>query len=139
MFEKLIDLSVIIKTKISVVILLPFWYLSLYLFNTDFYNSSDLILKVVTCFCISLPAESVFSYFFYLLMKKNGYETDNKLLIDASVFVLLLWLSLLIFLSYVLRLYTCYYMPFLYLILWFYLLPFLVFLLWQMGRLVKRL
>lgn len=141
MIEKVLEFSALIKSKVSVLLLLPFWYLAIYLFNIELFNSSDLILKIVICFCISLPAESIFSFCFYKLMvynyKNEINETDGKYLIDSIVFILILWLSFWILVGYVLKQYSCFYIPFFFLILWFYSLPLLVFLLSQMVKLKK--
>lgn len=141
MFEKVLEFSVLAKSKISVLFLLPFWYLAIYLFNIELFNSSDLVLKIVICFCISLPAESIFSFYFYKLMISNqedkGEEIDDSYLVDSSVFILLLWLSFLILVAYTSKKYLWFYIPFDYLILWFYVLPFLVFALLQMVKLSK--
>lgn len=80
MFEKVLEFSTLIKSRISVFLLLPFWYLCIYLFDIELFNSSDLILKVVICFCISFPAEAVFSLYAQKLIEykiKAIKETGN--------------------------------------------------------------
>ena len=126
LMEKIIELSELIKARISILLLLPFWYLSLYLFHVDFYNNSDLILKVVTCLCLSLPAEfSISLSLTKVLMNRNYTEDKLRNLTDFSVFVLIKWLSFLIFISYVLKSFTSYYIPFLLFVCLFYFVPFL--------------
>jgi hypothetical protein len=126
--EKIIEFSDLIKTRISVVLLMPFWYLSLYLFNNDFYISSDLILKTVVCLCLSLPAElSITINLTKVFMNKGYKESDLKDLSDLSVAVLTKWLSVLIFFSYILQTFSSYYVPFLLLVCLFYFVPFLFF------------
>ena len=123
--EKIIELCELIKARISVLLLLPFWYLSLYMFNTDFYNNSDLILKVVTCLCLSLPAELSLSFSLTKVFTNRGYTEDKlKDLADFSVFILIKWLSILIFISYILKTFTYYYIPFLLFVCMFYFVPF---------------
>jgi hypothetical protein len=38
----------------SIIVLFPFWYISLYLFNKPFYIQSDIFLKVLFSFCFSI-------------------------------------------------------------------------------------
>ncbi|MBF6654061.1 hypothetical protein C3B47_14490 [Flavobacterium columnare] len=124
--DKIIELSELIKERVSILLLLPFWYLSLYLFNFEFYNNSDLILKIVTCFCLSLPAELTVSLNLVRLSShKNTSEEKLNYFADLSIFLLIKWLSILMFISYIFDIFTSYYMPFLLLVCVFYFLPLL--------------
>jgi hypothetical protein len=116
--KDVIDLSELIKAKISLLLLLPFWYLAIYLFNNDFYNTSDLILKVVVCLCLSIFSEVLFTVSFLLILELRNYKKEDiKNIEDFSTVNLILWLSFLIFISYTLQHYTDYYTPFYLLIL----------------------
>ncbi len=124
--DKIIELSELIKERVSILLLLPFWYLSLYLFNFEFYNNSDLILKIVTCFCLSLPAELTVSLNLVRLSShKNTSEEKLNYFADLSIFLLIKWLSILMFSSYIFDIFTSYYIPFLLLVCVFYFLPLL--------------
>lgn len=126
MFKDIIELSEFIKARVSLLLLLPFWYLSLFLFQTDFFNSSDLILKIVTCFCISLPAELIMYLNISNIMIRRGYEENNiKNVPDFTIFILTIWLALLIFIVYILKNRTTCHIPFYLLVLLFYFVPFL--------------
>lgn len=41
-------------TIISIFIMMLFWYISFYLFNKPFYNSSDFFLRIAFAFCLSV-------------------------------------------------------------------------------------
>lgn len=128
--KDIVELSALLKSKISLLLLLPFCYLAIYISNKPLYDNSDLILKVVICLCLSFVAEFILSFNIFKLLKNSGFEEEKmKDLVDVSVIVLLLWLSFLIFVSYSLDYYTSYYIPFYNLILLFYSLPFFALLL----------
>lgn len=137
--KDIIDLSKLIRTKISLLLLLPFWYLAIYLFNRDFYNTSDLILKIVACLCLSIVAEIMFSAGSILLLKFREYKNEDiKEIEDFSTVNLILWLSFLIFTSYTLQNYTDRFVPFYLLILLFYTFPFLMVLFAILGKIIAQ-
>ena len=128
--KDVVELSTLLKSKISLLLLLPFWYLAIYICNKPLYANSDLILKIVICFCLSFIAEFILSYNMYRLLKGSIFSDEAiKELLDSSVIILILWLSLWLFVSYNLQHYTNYYIPFYLLILLFYFVPFLSYLL----------
>ena len=137
--KDIIGLSELIKTKISLLLLLPFWYLAIYLFNNDFYDSSDLILKIVACLSLSVVAEIIFSTSFIVILKCRDYKNEDiKEIEDFSTVNLILWLSILIFISYTLQSYTGRFVPFYLLILLFYIFPFLMMFFALLGRWVMK-
>jgi hypothetical protein len=46
---------------IFIAILMPFWYIIIYLFHRDFYDKSTQVLKWAFCFCLSLVWFSTFA------------------------------------------------------------------------------
>jgi hypothetical protein len=76
--------------------LVPFWYLSVFLFGNEFYISADNF--VVLAFCLVLSISS--SVLFYLFIEKTGgfEKTTEPMLNCMSVSIILLsvWLLLLL-------------------------------------------
>lgn len=85
--------------------LLPFWYLSVFLFGNDFFKSADNF--VIISFCLVIIFSS--SIFFYIFIDKVADEdlSKDKMLNNMTVAVMLLgiWLILLIFLMYSIKFY----------------------------------
>lgn len=80
--------------------LVPFWYVSIYLFAKDFYKSSDTIVILAMCIVISLTSSVLF---FLFCDKQSGLENTEKPLISnmiLSVILLSFWITLLIFITY---------------------------------------
>ena len=80
--------------------LVPFWYLSVFLFGNDFYKSADNF--VVLAFCLVISFSS--SVIFYLFTEKTGgLENTKEPMLNCmsfSVIILSIWLLLLIFTTY---------------------------------------
>src|SRR4051812_48360868 len=73
-------------TIISILILMPFWYISIYLFHKQFYSSSDILLKIVFSFCLSLTwyfANLVLLFLHSQIL--STYNSSHSLFITASV------------------------------------------------------
>lgn len=97
------DSNDVIKGKALILLLVPFWYFSLYLFNLEFYKKNDLILMISFCFIVSLLSVFLVSYFVDVYLKKHISEYLNT--ITASVIILIIWISFLIFTFYSLKLF----------------------------------
>lgn len=80
--------------------LIPFWYVAIFLFNNEFYNSSDNIIIFSMCFVITFCSSVGFTFFIGELKFENQtYKTFfNQMII--SVAMLIGWLSTLIFVIY---------------------------------------
>ena len=80
--------------------LVPFWYLSVFLFGNEFYKSADNF--VVLAFCLVISFSS--SVIFYLFTEKTGgLENTKEPMLNCmsfSVIILSIWLLLLIFTTY---------------------------------------
>ena len=80
--------------------LVPFWYLSVFLFGNEFYKSADNF--VVVSFCLVISVSS--SVLFYLFTEKTGgLENTREPMLNCMSFcvaILSIWLLLLIFVSY---------------------------------------
>ncbi len=81
-------------------LLVQFWYLSVFLFGNEFYKSADNF--VVLAFCLVICISS--SVLFYLFTEKvGGLENTTEPMLNCmsvSVFILSIWLLLLILTTY---------------------------------------
>ncbi len=79
--------------------IIPFWYVAIFLFNNEFYKSSDSIIITTMCIVISLVSSVFFSIF---LIKIEVNTSDNiffeKMMVSTAM--LIAWLSVLIFVFY---------------------------------------
>ena len=91
----------IIKAKAVNLLLLPFWYVSMFLFNKSFYSKEDTVIIVAMCIVLSLISSFSLSLCLDIFINKNN-KSDNIYLNTMSISVALLsvWLSLLIFITY---------------------------------------
>jgi hypothetical protein len=70
-FDKL---DVYSKSSIAtIIILIPFWYIFIYLFNKPFYKESDLLLKGFFTFCFS-----TIWYFFNIFLMLFDLQVSNR-------------------------------------------------------------
>ena len=88
-----------IKAIAVTMILVPFWYVSIYLFNHEFYNEADMGAVIIFCSTISTVSSFIYAIIFNYVLSDGE---DNGVLHDmiASVAILSSWLSLLIFVFY---------------------------------------
>lgn len=103
---------------ISIVFIMPFWYVDLFLFKRDFFTTSPFYVPIAFSFCLSVIwfifhafNSSVMIYINELIMKRNKKQEFAFLSVLASLFSIC-WLSLLTFIFYLTKL------SFLSLILW---------------------
>ena len=79
--------------------IIPFWYVAIFLFNNEFYKSSDSIIITTMCIVISLVSSVFFSIF---LIKIEVNTSDNiffeKMMVSTAM--LIAGLSVLIFVFY---------------------------------------
>lgn len=89
-----------IKTISLSSFLLPFWYLSVFLFGNDFFKSADNF--VILAFCLVIIFSS--SVLFYIFIDKVNTDDQSKdrMINNMSVGVMLLsiWILILIFIIY---------------------------------------
>ena len=79
--------------------IIPFWYVAIFLFNNEFYKSSDSIIITTMCIVISL----VSSVFFFIFLIKIEVNTSDNIFFEkmmVSTAMLIAWLSVLIFVFY---------------------------------------
>ncbi len=89
-----------LKAFIVSLLIAPFWYLSIFLLNHEFYKSTDTsILIVLSCV---LSFISVISLGLIILMDGDLKENKDPLLssISMSAYILVIWKSLLLFITY---------------------------------------
>lgn len=87
-----------LKIVYLTLVLMPFWYFSLYLFTTEFYPESDLILKIVFCGIISIVS-GFLNYFGWSSFDDDHAENvvDNM---SISILLLLAWKAVLMFIVF---------------------------------------
>ena len=61
---------------VIVIILMPFWYISIYLFHKDFYHNSTNILKWCFCFCLSFIWFGIYSIWSALGLYKDSIHPE---------------------------------------------------------------
>lgn len=91
-----------LKSVLINLFLLPFWFISIFLFNGDFYNSADFILAMAFSLCLTIASSMAFA-----ILNTIGLK-DNKGIFDVgqstfSVYIQIIWICILIFLCYSLR------------------------------------
>lgn len=89
-----------IKALALNLLLIPFWYVAIFIFNNEFYVSSDIIIKLAMCIVISISSSVLFTIFLYKIdaeKKVNKTFFQNMII---SVSMLAMWLSALIFATY---------------------------------------
>lgn len=91
----------IIKAKAVNLLLIPFWYVSMFLFNKSFYSKENTIIVVTMCVVLSLISSFSLSISIDGFINRNN-KGDNIYLntMSLSVAILCVWLSLLIFIVY---------------------------------------
>lgn len=90
----------------STSVLLPFWYVSIYIFLPEIYYASDLILNVSICICLSITSSVVFSLACKLDMNNENVNVLHESVIIPSIIIQITVLSILIFIGYIFKLKT---------------------------------
>jgi|SRR5882724_3845925 len=87
-------------TVVSIAVLMPFWYASIYLFNRQLFSESELYLKIVFSFCFSITW--YFANVMFLLIDQAILKREIELgrIFKISSFLSVLFLSLLITIHY---------------------------------------
>lgn len=115
------ELDSALKALLLSIVLMPFWYVSIYLFKNSFYQSADLIIVIIMCFVLSTSSS-------FLLSATGLWEQDEKLRAGHTVFtdmilsvtILATWLTFLIFILYSLKYYFNIVINFYYLVILYY-------------------
>ncbi len=84
-------------------IIIPFWYVAIFLFNKDFYLNSDTIIITLFSIIISFLSSMLFTFFLNKMDEKNSTPADMFGNMIASIAILSIWLSFLIFTTYSFR------------------------------------
>jgi hypothetical protein len=82
-------------------ILLPFWYVAIYLFNNDFYIKGDYIIIIAMCIALSMISSFFTSILYDKItssLNKTKYNIIN--LMGITIMILTIWLSILIVFFY---------------------------------------
>lgn len=113
LFKEITESHDTVKAIAIILFLIPFWYVAIFLFNNEFYKSSDNLIILAMCIVISMISAVLFSFFVH-----NIYEAknENKTIVEhmgVCVAVLIIWLSILIFsfysLGFLLNIYIYFY------------------------------
>lgn len=64
---------------ISIALMFPFWYISLYLFGKNFYNDSDLYLRIIFALCFSIMYY-MYNLIFSMEMLNINFQKQKKYL-----------------------------------------------------------
>ena len=94
------DLNNSLKALAINVFLIPFWYVAIFLFNNEFYTSSDNLIILSMTIVISLSSSGFLTFLLHLL---NFAEVNSERFLNetmVSVLLLTTWISLLIFIIY---------------------------------------
>ena len=86
-------------------IIIPFWYVAIFLFNKDFYRNSDIILVTIFSIVISFLSSMLLTLFINKIDVKNSTPVNMFENMITSIGVLTIWLSFLIFTTY-----SCYFL-----------------------------
>lgn len=97
-----------IKSLLGFLVPLPFWYIALHLFHSDFFYQNDFVLLAAYCICLSLSAGLFFSNILTVVLEedlKTRPQDETKGILNlyvtaAGVMLQLLWQIILIFVLY---------------------------------------
>ena len=87
-------------TIVSIAVLMPFWYASIYLFNSQLFTDSELYLKIVFSFCFAITWYFVNVMFLLIDQAILKREIELERIFKISSFLSVLFLSLLITMHY---------------------------------------
>lgn len=113
-----------VKVLVISLVLAPFWYLALYLFNYDFFKTEDIILKTVFCTSISVASSLALGNLAARFHKyaKGKEEFAFEVYVVVAIYLNCIYLSLMLFIGYSIQYFTEYSVIF-YWFLFIYLLP----------------
>lgn len=97
--KELNDSHITLKAFALNVFLIPFWYVSIYLFNNEFFMKNDIVIILAMCITISLISCGTLSFIFRI----SENNKNNNLIFEEmgmSIMILCIWLSILIFSIY---------------------------------------
>jgi hypothetical protein len=81
-------------------ILIPFWYVAIFMFNKEFYKTYDSIIVTSFCLVLSFLSSMLLAFFWNTIDIRNKAKVDFFSNMNLSVGLLTIWLSILIFISY---------------------------------------
>ncbi|RKS03199.1 hypothetical protein [Flavobacterium sp. 102] len=82
--------------------LIPFWYVSIFLFNNEFFISNDIVIIFAMCFVISISSSGFLTFLLDLINTDENQKDIFFHEMTVSIVLLCSWLSLLIFVIYTL-------------------------------------
>lgn len=89
-----------LKLLLIYILLLPFWVISIYLFSNDLYKTEDYLIISSVCLALTLVSSILFIIKIHL---KEGKDQALEGLIIESVIWQILYLSLVIFIGYIIN------------------------------------
>lgn len=93
-----------VKNLLVNILLLPFWYLAIYIFHPNLYQSNDFFIILSVCICLILISSLVTSIVFVNINKGKNHILNSTIVYSSVVFQIFI-LSVLIFLSYLFKVY----------------------------------
>jgi hypothetical protein len=99
LFKEITESHDTVKAIAVILFLIPFWYVAIFLFNNEFYKSSDNLIILAMCIVISMISAVLLSFF----VQNNEAKYQNNTILEhmgVSVTILIIWLSILIFSFY---------------------------------------
>ena len=81
-------------------LMLPFWYMSIYVFYPELYNKSDSIIIYATCICLTICSAFIASML-TLATEKEEKDILHRNIVYPSCVIQISWFSLLFIISYV--------------------------------------
>lgn len=96
-----------LKIILSNLLVLPFWYISIFIFNKDLYYTGDNLLIFSLCICLGLSSSIISSVSSTeIIESKNGlFDTGVA---SLSLFIQIVIISVLIYISYIFSKITSY-------------------------------
>lgn len=92
------NIPINLRNLLSISALLPFWYISIYIFHPSLYNSKDILLIASVCIGLSLVSSAILGTAF---AERDGILHHNA--VFPTVLIQMFTLSLLIFICYLVK------------------------------------
>ena len=93
-----------LKTFLINLVLIPFWYISIYIFNNTLYKTQDFLIIISLCICLTIVS-SILMSIIMTNSEKDAYILEENVVIP-TVSVQVILLSTVIFLGYTLKVTT---------------------------------
>ena len=103
-FKEIYESHDIIKAKAVNLLIIPFWYVALFLFNNEFYKAENYFIIIAMCIVLSIPASFLMAVVVSVAADRETNNAEKELTYLQCTFtavsILTAWLALLIFIVY---------------------------------------